>query len=228
MADRGLRKDPPAGDIAEAGSSRTAVKRERMIDVAVRSFAENGYQGARVEDMAAELGVAKGSFFQYFGSKEGLFLAAYQRAVAMLPRWLDAPEDVVADGFFSVIGYWLERTEHMLHEDWVPYRIALIGNYGTDLRLKREINRFLATDPYGTSAFVDFGVERGEVRQDVDRTMVASMLDWMMERLQDALLTEELDPGLFHKGDNTPARRTARLGQFLELIESAIGEAARS
>jgi len=57
----------------------------------MRAFAENGYQGARVEDIAMELGIAKGSVFQHFGSKAGLFLAAYKKAVTALPSWQDAP-----------------------------------------------------------------------------------------------------------------------------------------
>lgn len=37
--------------------------------------------------------------------------------------------------------------------------MALIGNYGTDLKLKRNINRFLLSeDPYGTLDFVEFGI----------------------------------------------------------------------
>ena len=61
----------------------------------MRHFAEHGYRGARVEDIATEVGVAKGTVFLDFTNKEGLFLAAYQRAVSMLPAWLDAPGDVV-------------------------------------------------------------------------------------------------------------------------------------
>ena len=61
------------------------------------------------------------------------------------------PPTCVPPGFFDVLYYWLVRTEHLLREDWIPYRISLLGNYGTDLVLKREINRFLTTeDPYGT------------------------------------------------------------------------------
>ena len=99
-----------------------------------------------------------------------------------LPAWLDAPEDVRDEGFFATLMYWLERTEHLIHEDWVPYRVALIGNYGTDLGLKRDINRFLVSeDPYGTLEFVEFGIERGEVRDDVDLEMIVSMVDWLAE-----------------------------------------------
>jgi len=93
--------------------------------------------------------------------------------------------DVRDQGFFSVLRYWLGRTEHMLREDWIPYRIALLGNYGTDLALKREINRFLMTeDPYGTVPFVKFGIQRGEIRKDLDLEMIVSILDWTMERFQ--------------------------------------------
>ena len=67
-------------------------RRDRMVEVAMRHFAEAGYRGTRVEDIAHEVGVAKGTVFGAFGSKEGLFLAAYERAVSALPSWLDAPE----------------------------------------------------------------------------------------------------------------------------------------
>ena len=204
---------------------RSVAKRDAITEAAMRHFAERGYQGARMEDLARELGIAKGSVFQHFGSKAGLFLATYKRAVSSLPAWLDAPREVVDTGFWPVLEYWLERTEHLIHEDWVPYRVSLIGNYGTDLTVKRDINRFLLSeDPYGTLDFVEFGVRRNEVRADVDAEMIASMLDWLAERFQDALVTEELDPGLFHRRSDDPLRRRGlRIHQFTELLRSAIG-----
>jgi len=84
-------------------------RRERIVDVSMRHFAEHGYRGARVEDIATEVGIAKGTVFLDFTSKEGLFLAAYQRAVSSLPAWLDAPEDVVESGFWATLDWWLER-----------------------------------------------------------------------------------------------------------------------
>jgi hypothetical protein len=100
----------------------------------------------------------------------------------------------------------------------------LLGNYGTDLALKREINRFLMTeDPYGTVAFVRFGLNRGELRKDLDLEMIVSILDWTMERFQDALLTEELDPGLFRRQGEVCERKEARINQFLDILRRAIG-----
>ena len=108
----------------------------------------------------------------------------------------------------------------------MPNRVVLIGNYGTDLKLKREINRFLVSeDPYGTLDFVEYGQGRGEVRDDVDLDMVVSMVDWLAERFQDALVTEELDPGLFHRRGQ-PQRQQTRIEQFARLLRSAIGKEA--
>jgi TetR/AcrR family transcriptional regulator len=203
---------------------RSEGKRTRIIDAAMRQFAEQGYDAARVGDLAATLGIAKGSIFQHFGSKDGLFFEVYKKAVRSFPRYLDAPAEVCDRGFFEVLRYWLVRTEHLVREDWIPYRISLLGNYGTDLALKREINRFmLAEDPYGTVAFVRFGLERGELRKDLDQEMMVSILDWTIERFQDALLTEELDPGLFRRQEGPAEKKEARIMQFLDVLKRAIG-----
>src|SRR5271170_1419510 len=175
--------EPPRYITRQVNRPRSEAKRSRIIDAAMEHFAENGYEAARVGDMAATLGIAKGSIFQHFGSKDGLFFEVYKRAVRSFPKYLDAPAEIRAAGFFDVLYYWLGRTEPLFHEDWVPYRISLLGNYGTDLALKREINRFLiAEDPYGTVVFVRFGLERRELRRDMDIEMIASILDWTMER----------------------------------------------
>lgn len=203
---------------------RTEAKRNRIVETAMRHFAEHGFHSARVGDIAAELGIAKGSVFQHFSTKDGLFLEVYKKAVRSLPAYLDAPGEVQQRGFFEVLRYWLTKTEHLVREDWIPYRVSLLGNYGTNLTLKRDINRFLISeDPYGAVAFVRYGLQRGELRKDIETEMIVSILDWMMERFQDALLTEELDPGLFRRQGETPEKKQARINQFLEILRRAIG-----
>ena len=215
------------GQRSGSRSRRREEKARSILAAAMRQFARAGYHRARVEDIAAELSIAKGSVFQHFGDKETLFLAAYKQAVSSFSRYLDAPPEVLAQGFFATLAYWLERTEQLLRENWVPYRLVLIGNYASDLTLRREINRFLVTeDPYGAIPFVKMGIERGELRGDVDPELLVSILEWTVERFQDALLTEELDPGLFRQPRGRPDRVRARKEQFLRVLESAL--AARS
>jgi AcrR family transcriptional regulator len=195
-------------------------RRDQVVDAAMRHFAEHGYRGGRVEDIALDVGVAKGTVFLDFGSKEGLFLAAYRRAVAMLPAWLDAPEDVTAKGFWATLDWWLEHTEDSVSRDPVPNRIAVIGRYDVGMGVRRPIDRFMRSeDPYGTLEFVEFGIRKGEVRDDVDPEMLASMLDWVAERFQDALVSADLDPGLIHR---RPERRGMRIKEFVEILRRGI------
>ena len=60
---------------------RSEAKRARILEAATEHFAERGYHDARVGDIAAALGIAKGSIFQHFGNKDGLFFEVYTRAV---------------------------------------------------------------------------------------------------------------------------------------------------
>jgi AcrR family transcriptional regulator len=223
------RVSPPLYQRQSKARPRSEAKRSRIVEAATLHFAEHGYHAARVGDIATVLGIAKGSIFQHFGSKDGLFFEVYKRAVRSFPKYLDVPPEVRQSGFFEILRYWLGRTEHLVHEDWIPYRISLLGNYGTDLVLKREINRFLVSeDPYGTVDFVRFGVERGELREDLDTEMMVSIIDWMVERFQDALLTAELDPGLFRRQGELAERKEARTQQFLSVLKRAIGHEAPS
>jgi len=53
--------------------------------------------------------------------------------------------------------------------------------------------------------------------------LIVSIIDWIVERFQDALLTAELDPGLFRRQGELAEKKEARIQQFLSVLERAIG-----
>jgi AcrR family transcriptional regulator len=202
---------------------RQRARQQRIVAVAMEHFATRGYEVARIEEIASEAGVSKGAVFGYFETKAGLFLAAYQAAARSFPAYLDAPPEVCAEGFFAILRYWIDATPHLIHEDWIPYRVTLIGNYCAGLQLRREITQFLAReDPYGTEGFVRSGIARGDIRRDIDPRMIVSLVDWLMDRVQDAMVTEELDPGLFGSATQSAEQRELRVNEFIELLRSAV------
>ena len=213
----------PHGHAPVRAGERQRAKQDKIVAIAMEHFARHGYEGAKAEAIAAAAGVSKGAIFGYFGSKAGLFLAAYQNATRTFSRYLEAPDEVLSQGFFATISYWLAQTPHMIHEDWIPYRVVLIGSYCSDLELKREISKYMQSeDPYGTREFVEFGVEQGEVRRDVEIELIVSLVNWLIDRCQDAIVTEELDPGLFGYFTQSAQLRERRVAQFVELLRSAI------
>ena len=207
-----------------APGNRSLQKRNLILNAAMLHFAEHGYEAARVGDMANHLGIAKGSVFQHFGSKDGLFFEAYKSALHSLPPYLDVPPEVKDAGFFAVVRYRLSLPEQFWEQYRVPYRIVLLGNYGSDISLKKRIARFVASeDPLGAAAFVKMGIERRELRTDVDPVLITSILECTFERMQDSLLTGESDRELFHRTGEFNGNREQVIEQFIKILRGAIG-----
>jgi AcrR family transcriptional regulator len=58
--------------------------RREILDVATREFAESGFAGARVDEIAERTRTTKRMIYYYFGSKERLFVAVLERAYATI------------------------------------------------------------------------------------------------------------------------------------------------
>ncbi|GAA4972420.1 TetR/AcrR family transcriptional regulator [Actinoplanes utahensis] len=69
---------------AETGERRRDAERTRteLLDVATEEFAERGYSGARVDEIAARTRTTKRMIYYYFGGKEQLYLGVLERAYA--------------------------------------------------------------------------------------------------------------------------------------------------
>lgn len=67
----------------------TARRREEILDVAARIFAERGFPGTDVQEVADELAVGKGTIYRYFPTKRELFLAAVDRGMRQLRVQVD-------------------------------------------------------------------------------------------------------------------------------------------
>ena len=54
---------------------RAEVTRARLIQAAEKIFARDGFEAAKLEEIAADAGYTRGAFYANFDSKEDLFLA---------------------------------------------------------------------------------------------------------------------------------------------------------
>jgi len=67
------------------GRRRDADRTQReILDVATSEFADQGFAGARVDEIAARTRTTKRMIYYYFGSKEALFVAVLERAYATI------------------------------------------------------------------------------------------------------------------------------------------------
>src|SRR3954468_20524229 len=66
---------PERPDRGERGGD----KRERILDASERIFARHGFFAARVSEIAKEAGVADGTIYLYFKSKDDLLISVFER-----------------------------------------------------------------------------------------------------------------------------------------------------
>ena len=63
-------------------------KKDHILDAAEKIFAELGYEGASIRAISGEAGVNMAMLNYYFGSKEGVFLAIFERRIASFQKIL--------------------------------------------------------------------------------------------------------------------------------------------
>src|SRR5581483_6852248 len=74
-----------------------ARKREEILACAARVFAARGFPGTDVQAVADAAGVAKGTLYLYFPSKEEMFLAAVDYGIKQLKAYIDSCIAEIAD-----------------------------------------------------------------------------------------------------------------------------------
>ena len=151
-------------------------KRRAILHAAVRVFAEKGYQGCRIADVARQAGVAYGLVYHYFQSKEallesvfaeqwGLFIQSI-RAIAEGPG--TAPEQLASVCRFAIDVY---KTAP------AAVRVLLLEVARTPNALRAGSTRDTFETALGLVAdVVRRGQVAGDLRRDVDPMLAAAAL----------------------------------------------------
>ena len=120
---------------------RERKKREtlkRIAEAGLRLFVKNGYEGTTLDEIAAEAGIARRTFFYYFKSKEAILMAYLDGGFARssVPLLLAQPTDqaplaAVRDSFLQLMS-WFETEEAIVVD-------ALLGSTEA-LRARMQAN----------------------------------------------------------------------------------------
>jgi AcrR family transcriptional regulator len=107
-------------------------RREEILDEATQLFAERGYEGTSMADLAEKVGLRKASLFHHFASKEVLYAAVLARLIedvgaviaqgATLPGGFPERLDALGDAITTLLGEQPYAARLLIREvmDWGP------------------------------------------------------------------------------------------------------------
>ncbi len=192
--------------------------RDQILEAARRCFARYGYEGATVKRLERESGRSRGAIFNYFGSKDDIFLELVERDQERLGRiWLE-------QGFEAAL-------RAIVEEDpaWLGVYLEAGRRLRTDAQFREGRLAAGAEIRERLSAWIVAAQADGRLRDDVSPetmgTLLGVLLDGLAVRsavgvppadsesliglIADVIRASPRRPGHRARGSRAPGRRSA-------------------
>ena len=164
-------------------------KRELIIKAAEKVFSTKGFYQAKVEEIAAEAGVGKGTVYEYFSSKEEVF----KEMLIYISREYVELLSERASGFRSAVDTIREIIEQ--HLVFMQERKDMARIFLQDhVTLSEDIHNWMkeSRDNYLKSIeqIIIGGIDKGELRRDVNPMIVALLISGVTMSLSGFIIEE--------------------------------------
>lgn len=165
-------------------------KQDRILNVAVKEFSNNGYQNSSIQTIADEAGVSKGSMYQYFESKKELFFYIIEMACSTKVKILT---ELITDNhylrFFELIEKILLSSIKYAQEYPELYQFYQNVQQGLSLDIKRELDeRISILGQMQNRILLKEALEKGEIRNDISLDLANFIVFNQIKNFGDYLL----------------------------------------
>ena len=167
--------------------------RDHLITSALQTLHRQGFNGTAVQDITDAAGLPKGSFYNYFESKEALALEVIDRfgtgrtaLAGVLSDESISPVERLRRYFASVVtGYAAHNYE----------RGCLLGNFSTELADQSRVIRDRLSSNFAAwsrpiETCIRDGQKAGEISRDMDARVLA---DFLLNSLEGAMLRTKVE-----------------------------------
>jgi TetR/AcrR family transcriptional regulator, transcriptional repressor of aconitase len=151
---------------------RRAERREQILAGARRCFAEHGYEGATVARLERDTGLSRGAIFNYFPSKEDLFIELAVRDTAHM-----------SDVFLE---QGLEGVLHQILEfdpSWLSVYLELVRRARTEPAFRKRLEDRESEIVLTNRARVEEAQRAGEIRDDLDARSLGIFVNLVLHGL---------------------------------------------
>ena len=150
--------------------------KERILSAALDQFAQNGYAGTNIRELASSLGLVKSAVYRHFGSKEEIWNALLDEMVAYYTARFGSPERLppIPDSPEALLSMTMRMVDFTVRDERIvkTRKVLSIEQYRDDRARALATRYFLTglTDMF-TPLFAGM-MEKGLLRPD-DPAMLA-------------------------------------------------------
>ena len=160
------------GDVPKISEERRTARREQILGGARRCFAANGYEGATVAKLEEEIGLSRGAIFNYFPSKEDLFVElAVRDSARMSDIWINQGLDGVV------------REVVELDPAWLSVYLELFRRVRNDADFRERIHSRQRTIAPANRERIEQAQRDGEFRDDVSPKEIGTFVNLVLNGL---------------------------------------------
>ena len=153
------------------GKTRKEVLKEfrtaELLEAARTVFAEKGFHGATVDEIAAAAGVAKGTVYLYYRSKQDVYWGALEHGITELHNQIrtrlaqeETPEKKVRE-FIAIKVHYFEANREFFR----IYFSELGSGFSHPAQMPRNFEEIYLQQASLLEAAIRQGIERGEIRE---------------------------------------------------------------
>jgi TetR/AcrR family transcriptional regulator len=198
-------------------------KQERVLTAALAEFADQGYHQASLNRMVAQAGIAKGSLYQYFPNKEGIFSYIFQYALKLVRRTLTTvKEETLEENFFVRLEKSLLAGVAFSREHPRIFSLYLKIQFDKNVPFREEF--LAAVRRHATEYFASLvrrAQSRGELRPGIPRDAALFLLDAVFDRFLQAVAVPALDVTLdLHQATDAAIRKHVR--ELISLLKEGL------
>jgi AcrR family transcriptional regulator len=185
-------------------------KQDRIINAAIKEFAQKGYDSASTNEIVKEAGISKGLLFHYFQSKKQLFFFLFDYCYNLVADEFYKKVDLTERDFFKRI----RQAVHIKMDLQTKYPDILTFIQEAFMQESPEIKdefdkKKLELNAINIGIIYD-GIDLSKFRDDVDVQKILKVISWTFEKMSD----EEL-----HKAKMVPGHKIDYDKVFLEAEE---------
>ncbi|MGI9180337.1 MAG: TetR/AcrR family transcriptional regulator [Longimicrobiaceae bacterium] len=167
----------------EADRDPREARRRAILDSAVRAFAQHGFFGSRIRDIAAGAGVAEGTIYLYFGGKDDLLVTAFRERVN---EFCAAVHSILAEesSFPERLTRFIELQFEGIEEDPALATVLLVESRQSSSFYGGAVRDVLRSYAAAIDELLESGRAEGAFREDADLPLARRMLIGALEEIE--------------------------------------------